>query len=550
MQRFAVLVVGISASCAATDDMVDDREAVVLASEVDYFTAPMTITDATGTLLRPVHVDLRPDGRVLMIGIDGNAGLLAPSGAIADVQLAAVTAPVEVPPYTVFENRYAVADLLFCSGHTQLADGSFFSVGGSRWIVDTLEQQFYISGLSYGTRFDGTSWTRTAARLTEPGPTLGAVRWYPQATRLPDGKVLVTSGYDLPIHGPVAGDPLPGTRNISAELYDPATQTFAPLTDSAHTPVAVFNPDYSHVFVLPYPGVDDAYVLGESSAPIMFGTAKPGTWEVRLVPRPGTTLFGDGTARVIAPNYGASSVMLPLRLAPLWGYQNGSALVAGGAFQTPNEHSIDIYDPIANGWSPRLDMEVRRHHPSTVLLPDSRVLVIAGHDDSGTSGARVRHATYVDPAAGFRLTEGIAEMAEVRGYHTVTLLLPDGRVLVGGGRTAGANSPSDEKATFRYYYPGYMFRLRPAIVAAPSELHYGQAAAIAYTGQVTEVVLIGLGSMTHSFDSNQRSVQLVFGGNAIIAPPNAETAPPGYYMMFAVDANRTPSVARIVRVSP
>jgi hypothetical protein len=34
----------------------------------------------------------------------------------------------------------------------------------------------------------------------------------------------------------------------------------------------------------------------------------------------------------------------------------------------------------------------------------------------------------------------------------------------------------------------------------------------------------------------------------IAGPPNPETAPPGYYMLFLVDAARTPSVAAIVRV--
>src|SRR5438132_421453 len=97
------------------------------------------------------------------------------------------------------------------------------------------------------------------------------------------------------------------------------------------------------------------------------------------------------------------------------------------------------------------------------------MLVIAGHDASMSSGIHIQQAEYVDPARGFQLTEGMNAMGEVRGYHTVSLLLPDGRVLVGGGRTAGANSPSDEKDTFRYYYPGYVFRTRPAIARAPDE---------------------------------------------------------------------------------
>lgn len=548
--------------CAANDDMSDlpATEQIVLASEPDQFSALISLADAAGAPLRPVHANLMPDGRVLLIGSDGNAGLLTPAAGTSPVTLGAATPPVEVP-FAVFEGRYYVADILFCGGHTQLADGSFFSVGGTRYIVDMQTQYHYIEGLGYGTRFDGAAWTRPAGRMTIPGPTGEAIRWYPQATRLPDGKVLVTSGYDMPLYGPDGGPDVAGTRNVSAELYDPATATYAPLTNAAQTPQAIFNSDYTHVFVLPYPSIVDAYALGESSAPVLFGTELPGTWMVRLVPRPGTTLFGDGTARIVSPNYGASSVMLPIRVQNgQWGYFNGAALVAGGAYGTDNEHSVDVYDPIADAWGARLDMEVRRHHPSTVLLPDGRVLVIAGHDDSLASGTRIRKATYVDPALGFRVSEGQTAMDETRGYHTVSLLLPDGRVLVGGGRDAGANSPANEKSTFRYYSPAYMTRPRPALLqlggAAPgpaSELRYGQTTPIAFTGGVTEAVLIGLGSMTHSFDSNQRYVQLALtqagAGTATIAgPPNAETAPPGAYMLFLLDANRTPSVAAIVRV--
>ncbi len=564
MRFFLAASVAISASgCAANDDMSDlpATEQIILASEPDQFSETIAVTDATGAPMRPVHANLMPDGRVLLIGADGNAGLLAPAAPGGPVALAPATAPVEVP-FGVFEDRYVVADSLFCSGHTQLADGSFFSVGGTRWIVDAQEQVHYVMGLGYGTRFDGAAWTRPDARMTIPGPTGDAIRWYPQATRLPDGKVLVTSGYDLPMYGPNGGPEVPGTRNVSAELYDPVTGAFSPLTAAAQTPVAIFNPDYTHAFVLPYPGQVDALVMGESSAPVLFGTDLPGHWFVRLVPRPGTTLHGDGTARIVAPNYGASTAMLPIRVQNgQWGYWNGAVLVAGGAYGTPNERSVDVYDPIANAWrEPRLDMEVRRHHPATVLLPDGRILAIAGHDDSLTSGVRIRKATYVDPAQGFAVTEGMSAMAETRGYHTITLLLPDGRVLVGGGRDAGANSQANEKDTLRYYAPPYLTRPRPSLVSlagrapdAASELRYGQWSPIAFTGGATEAVLIGLGSMTHSFDGNQRYVQLPLvptgsGTAAIAGPPNPETAPPGYYMLFLVDAARTPSVAAIVRV--
>ena len=87
-------------------------------------------------------------------------------------------------------------------------------------------------------------------------------------------------------------------------------------------------------------------------------------------------------------------------------------------------------------------------------------------------------------------------------------------------------------------------------------MRYGQAATIAFTGDVSDVVLIAAGSMTHSFDAHQRYVQLAHtkgdtaGVATITAPPNRETAPAGYYMLFALDGNRTPSAGRLVHVGP
>ena len=81
---------------------------------------------------------------------------------------------------------------------------------------------------------------------------------------------------------------------------------------------------------------------------------------------------------------------------------------------------------------------------------------------------------------------------------------------------------------------------------------------------VSEAALVGLSSMTHSFDMNQRYVQVRLMGPlftrctdpstcedmyVIQAPAAAETAPPGYYMLFIQDANRVPSVAKILQVT-
>jgi hypothetical protein len=82
----------------------------------------------------------------------------------------------------------------------------------------------------------------------------------------------------------------------------------------------------------------------------------------------------------------------------------------------------------------------------------------------------------------------------------VALLLADGRVFVAGGRSRSEIAPpdlEDEKPTFRYLHPPYMTQPRPAITAAPTTIGYGESFEVAFSGgPISEVVLIGLGSMT------------------------------------------------------
>src|SRR5262249_44452326 len=69
---------------------------------------------------------------------------------------------------------------------------------------------------------------------------------------------------------------------------------------------------------------------------------------------------------------------------------------------------------------------------------------------------------------------------------------------------------------------------------------------------ITSVALIDLSAVTHAFNHNQRYVPLTFSqaGNTIssTAPPNANYAPPGYYMLVVKDSKGGPSAAQVVRV--
>jgi len=62
------------------------------------------------------------------------------------------------------------------------------------------------------------------------------------------------------------------------------------------------------------------------------------------------------------------------------------------------------------------------------------------------------------------------------------------------------------------------------------------------------------GSVTHSYNMEQRLVGLDIAGQAgnqltLQAPPNANIAPPGYYMLFVLNADSVPSEAVFLQLT-
>jgi hypothetical protein len=134
-----------------------------------------------------------------------------------------------------------------------------------------------------------------------------------------------------------------------------------------------------------------------------------------------------------------------------------------------------------------------------------------------------------------------------RGYHSTALLLPDGRVLSAGGEQTGASA--------EIYSPPYLFKgARPTITSGPSSVRYGQVFSVATpdAANISQVTWIRLGSVTHSFNQNQRLNHLQFAQatGADITAPATNLAPPGHYMLFLVNSNGVPSVAKIIQITP
>ncbi|MEO7448092.1 MAG: galactose oxidase early set domain-containing protein [Humibacillus sp.] len=542
---------------SATRSAVLGAAAATTATAVDSWSPVARFRTPDGWFASPIHATLLPDGRIHFIGIarDTNpptttsrsrrvSWVFTPpapgANPAVDVLITELAEPVEHSgtPY----GTSIVYDDLYCTSATLDDTGRVVTAGGTRIVSDQATGTVqYTLGLPYQTVYDGTSWTRLPGEMVGHGYLDSAARWYPTLTRLPDKRMLVTGGLELITTNSS------GTDNRSTETLDPHTGARTLVSSHTNTPAAIHARDYTSVFVLPYAATaSDVLMVADSGTPVTTAATSGSAWNT-LSPRPA---HGSTTQ----PDWGASSVMLPIRVSNS-AYRNGSIMVTGGDMVGTYQRSADVFDPVTGQWGPSVDVGINRHHPDAVVLADGRVLLVAGHDMTGATD--VMRAQYVDPLSGFSVTTGTSASGVIRGYHSVALLLPDGRVLVGGGRDV-VTADSLEKPTFQIYTPDYLARARPIVAAAPTQLAYGALFQLTTVGTPTEAVLVALGSQTHSFDTGQRVLQLPIGvtysradGAALSivgTPTDSHVAAPGYYGLIVLDAARTPSIAKIVHV--
>ncbi|MDH4333952.1 MAG: hypothetical protein OEW24_01625 [Chloroflexota bacterium] len=119
-----------------------------------------------------------------------------------------------------------------------------------------------------------------------------------------------------------------------------------------------------------------------------------------------------------------------------------------------------------DGWSATGSMAVTRYAPAAVVLPDGRVLVVGGRADIGCAADPVEAELY-DPDTGTWTSAG--SLAVARGDSARAVLLQDGRVLVVGGQ----DQPSAElydPATGGWTAAGVMAAPRGAAAGAVSLL--------------------------------------------------------------------------------
>lgn len=247
------------------------------------------------------------------------------------------------------------------------------------------------------------------------------------------------------------------------------------------------------------------------------------------------------------------------------GWESSAAMYRPGRILQIGGNSNGAYTIDVTGGAPVVQttqaMSSRRAWVNATVLADGKVLATSGSAVPGEATGYNNIAEIWDPASGLWRQGAVAQ--KMRLYHSNAILLPDASVLVsGGGATSPTltTDPNKNNLNAEVYYPPYLFAAggvraaRPEITMAPGYVDIGQTFGIdvANAASVSRVTFVKTGSMSHSFNFDQRFLELTFVANgshvAVQAPTHAAEATPGFYMLFVFDAAGVPSVAKIVRV--
>src|SRR2546422_4438627 len=446
--------------------------------------------------INPIHLALLNTGKVLIVAGSGNVATETNfRAAVWDPQAGTiVTQPV--------------AWDMFCNGMVMLPDGRPFINGG------TLQYDPFHGELKNAV-YDPATGVFTDVQSMAHG------RWYPTVTTLGDGRVMTFSGLTET-----------GGTNSTVEIYTVGSGW------SQEYPAGWTPPLYPRMHLMPNGNV---FYSGSGTGSRIFNTTT-NTWSavVATTNYPNTRTYG-------------TSVLLPL--TPANGYRPRVIIFGGGSPATATTEIIDLAAAPMQ-WQSGPSMSQPRIEMNATILPNGKVLAVGGSTNDEDTATASKNADLYDPNTNSFSSAGAN--AYPRLYHSGSLLLPDGTVvLVGGNPSRGSY-----EAHIEIYSPSYLFNgdgsaaTRPTISSVSSTaLSYGAAFGVQTpdAANITSAVLVRPGAPTHAFDMDQRLVRLSYtvgsGVLNVTAPPNGNIAPPGYYMLFILNSAGGTSVPSFVQLS-
>jgi hypothetical protein len=464
---------------------------------------------------------------------------------------------------------------LWCSGHSFLSDGTLLVCGGGgNAAVNALDTAWKFSPIAGN---NGT-WKRTRTNMYYK-------RWYPTVLTLDDG-----------IHVMIVGGLPASYTKRSIEIYDanmdvnppplsPYAQNFREVITSG-TP-RDFPQTFPGLHLLPdgnifysrtgwHGGADISYTNAYFTFTGLFNGTDPnsetfngedpitGTW-TEIPEKMEITDRREGmSVLLLSPTYPWVRVVI---------VGGTGVFEPGGTHEGEHEethegtHEGEHFEPgivekaetinlssISPHWeSSKIVPGGGRQHANAVLLPDNSIFVCGGTHNIDA------------PCALFNQIDNtwseMAKMSFLKWYHSVVILLPSGKVMATGGKAAeeSAGTPGGElirgSTKIEVFSPPYLFKgPRPEIVAVPESIRKGDGFVIETpnAAEIQKVVLVSPMAVTHQTDTGQRVVQLNFQRIAnnlyvdtlVVKQPNI--APNGYYMLFILNDQGVPSIARFI----
>ncbi len=513
----------------------------------------------------PVHMSLLPNGRLLYWGRDKITDPAAGDG--SDVGSGCNTYtwdPITKTKSGVIRNG---TTNLFCSSHSFLPDGRL-KVAGGHFRDNSHPYQEGI-GEPHINIFDylTNTWNSLSPFEMEQG------RWYPSSVTLSSGETAIFSGTYWDRHT-LDGDGNPQTApNSQASIY-----TLQNTLHHSPAELSIRNYPYLHL-------------AGDGK---VFGLAAKIQW-----------FFDPSSQESISTSPPESSTHHFEGSSVLYNAEAGKVMVAGGrdmGSDGPSTSQVEIFDMKNQTWaaSPSPSpMNFARQYHNLTLLPDGQVLATGGQTCPGSTPNAECPALIPEiwkPATGTWTNLAGNPTRTPRIYHSIALLLPDARVLVGGGGLPAAKGEKvvDTKTNtivpctgvvdtdptksdpplcrhfghkdVEIFSPPYLFQAnglpaaRPTINrpsnSPPMSASLGETfnIPISSNSPVEEVALIRLPSVTHGLNFDQRRVVLLPQASStttnltVTMPISGAICPPGYYMMFVI-SNGVPSVAQFIKVT-
>ncbi len=437
-----------------------------------------------------------PDGRIIAWG--GNNPRSFSGG---NNTLAAVWDPVARQITSINHNDHS----MFCGIPVMLEDGRVLVNGGdgTRERVSTFD-------------YRSNSWRRVED--------MNAARWYPGSVALPSGQVFT-----------VLGEP----GGIYPEIWTEG-QGWSLLTGSnVQAPILNF-PGFQRNW-LPY------VYLSPNGMIFHLGPTQQMNW---FNPTGNGAISNAGTSNIWYPKYSAAVM-----------YDAGKVLVAGGmmnnnAQNSTNQAMIVDFSAATPAVALTNPMTYARKFNNGVVLPTGEVMMVGGNSSGiefSDQGTILTPEIWNPQTQTWRVA---ADMSVPRNYHSVALLMTDGRVWAGGGGlcNCAADHPDHQIYTPPYLYnPDGTLAARPTISSAPNYTTVRQSFEVQGSTNIQRFSFIKMSGITHNLNSDLRFLNIPFtttasGRYQLTMPDNLNVLTPGYWMLFAINTHGVPSVAKVMQV--